>query len=79
MSAEELEAERSAELTRIGNRVRELREAAGLTQQQVADHLRVHRMTVWRVEHGRFDLGASQLRRLAALLGVKPSAIIDWE
>jgi transcriptional regulator with XRE-family HTH domain len=68
---------REAELRRIGARVRELRVAAGPTQQQVADHLEVHRMTTWRVEHGRFDLGASQVQRLAALLGVRPSAIID--
>ena len=76
MRSEDVAAERDAELQRIGNRVRELREAAGLTQQQVADHLHVHRMTVWRVEHGRFDLGASQIRPLAHLLGVPPSTIL---
>ena len=76
MRSEDVAAERDAELQRIGNRVRELREAAGLTQQQVADHLHVHRMTVWRVEHGRYDLGASQLRPLAALLGVDPAALL---
>ena len=76
MRSEDVAAERDAELQRIGARVRELREAAGLTQQQVADHLHVHRMTVWRVEHGRFDLGASQLRPLAHLFGVPPSEIL---
>jgi transcriptional regulator with XRE-family HTH domain len=79
MRSEDVAAERDAELQRIGARVRELREAAGITQQQVADHLHVHRMTVWRVEHGRFDLGASQIRSLAALLGVRPSSLIDFE
>ena len=59
--------------------MREVREAVGLTQQEVADQLHVHRMTVWRVEHGRFDLGASQIRPLAALLGVEAAAFFDMD
>jgi transcriptional regulator with XRE-family HTH domain len=68
---------RSAELRRIGMQVRRLREAAGLTQSELADGAGVHRVTISKVENGRLDLGVSHLRALAGALGVSASALID--
>lgn len=58
-----------------GNQVRSLREARLWTQEQLAEHCRVHPRTVQRVEaHGT---GSSQtLRAIAAVLAVDPSALL---
>lgn len=40
---------------RLKNRVRELREALGLSQQELGDRLEVSRQTVNSIETGRYD------------------------
>lgn len=69
--------DRKAELKLLGARVKELRQAAGCTQQEVADAIGVNRVTVARFEAGAHDLGVSRLRGLAAVLAVDPGAF--WE
>ncbi len=62
-----------AELARkaLGERLRRLREAAGLTQVELAKRAGVGRVTVVRIENGRMDARTETLRRLARALGVK--------
>ena len=67
---------RESDLARVGAHLRVLRENARRTQQEVADALGIHRMTIWRIEHGRFDLGLSQALALARFLGVDPGALL---
>jgi DNA-binding XRE family transcriptional regulator len=55
--------DRAAEMRRLGDRAREMRLAAGQTQQDVADELGVTRAPVNRFEGGLNDLGASRWRR----------------
>lgn len=69
--------ERDPEVVRLAGRVRELRVAAGLTQQEVADSIGMNRVTVARLEAGLHDLGSSRLGALAEVLGVEPGAF--WE
>jgi DNA-binding XRE family transcriptional regulator len=63
---------RELELKRLGARARDLRTAAGLTQQEVADAVGVTRATINRFEAGSNDFGSSRLSALAAALGASP-------
>jgi transcriptional regulator with XRE-family HTH domain len=53
----------------LGTQLREMREAVGLSQQEVADHLGVVYITYYRWEKGKTEPTFSQLCRLARLFG----------
>jgi transcriptional regulator with XRE-family HTH domain len=65
-----------AESTReqIANRLRTAREAAGLSQGQVAKLLDYHRPTISEVEAGRRKVSGEELTRFASLYSVS----IEW-
>lgn len=71
-SPEQLAARR-AEMQRLGAVARELREAAGLSQGQVADLVGVTRATINRFESGLHDLGSSHFAAMARAFRVRPS------
>jgi transcriptional regulator with XRE-family HTH domain len=52
------------------NRLKELREQKGFTQQGLADALGSHAITISRLERGNMQLTASWMERIAAALGV---------
>lgn len=58
----------------IVERLRTAREAAGLSQSQVAKLLEMHRPTITELEAGRRRIVAEELVRLADLYGVS----LDW-
>lgn len=60
-----------------GARVRTLREAAGLTQEQVAESMGVAVSTVSRLERGASGINTSRLPALAASLGVSVSNLFS--
>ncbi|SEC00138.1 Helix-turn-helix [Nocardioides exalbidus] len=70
-------AQRAGEMARIGARVRELRKARGLTQQQLSDVVGLHRVNLNKFENGRADLGVSRVRALAGALGVGPGQLFE--
>jgi len=51
------------------NRVREIRSAAGLTQEELGARAGVSRQTIISIERGRYDPSLSLAFKLAALLG----------
>ena len=57
----------------IASRLRLARQAAGLSQGQVAKHLGWHRPTVSEIEAGRRRVQAEELTLLAELYGVRGS------
>lgn len=61
-------------LTAVGARLREARKAAGLTQTEAADALRVTSESIGRWERGQNEPGLSQTAHLAELYGVS----LDW-
>ncbi len=61
----------------FGNRIKELRERAGLTQAQLADRMVVSRSTVANWETGSRLPDLSMLARLAGCLGVEPYMLLD--
>lgn len=61
----------------VAARLREFREALGLTQAQVAEQMGVHRPTVSEIEAGRRALTAEELYLLAGTYGVSVSEVLS--
>ena len=52
----------------LGEKIKILREKAGLTQEELAHEVGVQRNTVWRWENGRANLTSETLQRLSSVL-----------
>jgi transcriptional regulator with XRE-family HTH domain len=61
----------------FGNRLRELREAAGLTQRQLAEQAGLHLQGVVKLERGEREPAWSTLLALAKALGVSVAAFAE--
>lgn len=57
--------------------LRQLREAAFLTQAELAQKAGLTEATVSRIEHGHHEPRISTVRRLATALGVHPRELVD--
>lgn len=64
--------------TEIGSRIKSLREARGLTLEQVGDFIGVNKATVQRYEIGDIDIKRNVAIKLAECLGTSPSYIMGW-
>lgn len=64
-------------LAAFGERMRELRSRAGLTQDGLADAAGMDRKTVNRMEMGRHSPNIPALLALASALAVLPGALLD--
>jgi len=56
---------------KVGAMLREAREAAGLTQEQLADRLNTKKTAISRIENHAEDIKLSTLERVATALGKK--------
>lgn len=61
----------------FGRRVRELRQAQGLSQEGLAERSGLHRTYISSLERGRRNVGLDNVHTLAKALGVKPSALLE--
>lgn len=77
LSAADAKAKRANELVWLGARVRGLRLDRGLTQEQLAMAIGVHRVNLNKFEHGHTDLGVSRIRALADALGVDAGQLFE--
>lgn len=64
-------------LVAFGDRVRSLREQAGLSQEEVADGSGMHWSYVGQIERGQRNLGYLNILSLARGLGVEPSRLVQ--
>lgn len=64
-------------LRKFGRRVRELRERAGLSQENLADQAGLHRTYIGGIERGERNVGLLNLCRLARALKVLPSVLLE--
>lgn len=62
---------------RFGRRVRELREAQGISQEALAARADIHRTYLGGVERGERNLALNNVEKLARALGVSASALFD--
>lgn len=60
----------------VGRNIKGAREAAGLTQEQLADRAGMHTMEVSRYERGVRDLRVSTVARIATGLGVTAADLL---
>lgn len=58
-----------SERLRIGNRLRELREAQGLTTTQLAEMCGMSHSTISKVENGKWSVSLDLLSKIAGALG----------
>lgn len=63
----------------IGDRIRQLREQLGLTQEEVGNKIGVTKATVNRYETGEIDIKRTIAIKLADVLNSTPSYIMGWE
>ena len=66
-----------ADQVRAGQRLRALREVAGLNQQQLARRAAIAAEEISRLEHGRRAALASTVHKLSQALGVAPEHFVD--
>lgn len=64
---------------RLGQRLRELRLAAGLTQAELARRTGIHRPNIARVEAGRHTPSLETLARIATAIGVPTTRVLSEE
>jgi len=64
-------------LVDLGKRITKLREAAGLSVQELADKVEVSRMHIYRIERGENAASIIVLRRIADALGFGLSDILN--
>lgn len=63
-------------LQRLGDKVRELRNARGQTQAELAARCKLHRTFIGSVERGERNLSVLNLRKIARILRVDPSELV---
>lgn len=67
---------RSQYTDRFGNRLRQLRESKGLSQEQVANQAGLHRTHVSLIERSQRSVRIGTLEKLARALGVEPGELV---
>ena len=68
---------KDAELVELGQRVRVLRQNAGLTQESLADQSDLHWSYVGQIERGERNLTYKNILKLARGLGMSPASLFD--
>lgn len=61
---------------KISEKIKELREKAGLTQEELAERTGVQRNTVWRWENDKAKLKADNIQRLSLVFNVDTSELM---
>ena len=61
----------------IGNNIKELRKSKGVTQQQIADLINMHRSNYSKVENGQREISISALNKIAKYFNVSIDDIIN--
>jgi transcriptional regulator with XRE-family HTH domain len=61
----------------LGQRVRDLRLAKGLSQEKLAELAKLHRNYVGSIERGQKNVGVISIVKLAHALSERPSILLD--
>jgi transcriptional regulator with XRE-family HTH domain len=77
MPLDDQPADVSGDLAAIGRRIQDCRRAAGLSQDQLAEQIGIGRRQVQRIENGRADPRLSWLARIARVVDVPLTDLVD--
>lgn len=67
----------NSQINKFGTVVCELREKAGLTQEQLAKLCQVHVRTIGRIENGEIAIGLETILSLAKVFKCQPSVLLE--
>ncbi len=62
---------------KVGERVRQLRKEAGLSQEELADIAGLHRTYIGAIERGERNISLINIVQLARALRVKPAELLE--
>ena len=62
----------------LAQKIKDLRNRKGLSQEQLADAAQINLRTVQRIEAGETEPRGDTLARIANALNIKPDELIDW-
>ncbi len=63
---------------KLSNRIKELRNRKGFSQEELAENSGLSLRTIQRIENGETEPRGDSLKRLANSLGASPDELIDW-
>ena len=66
-------------LKALGKKIKELRKAQKISQDQLAYESNMHRTHINRIENGKLDAGISKLRAIAKALNISLKEFVDVE
>ena len=66
-------------ISEIGEKIKQLRESANLTQQQIADYLKVDQSLISKFEKGERTISSDALKQLAILFCCPVSVLVSEE
>ena len=66
-------------LKALGKKIKGLRKAQKISQDQLAYESNMHRTHINRIENGRLDAGISKLRAIAKALNISLKELVDVE
>ncbi len=61
----------------IGDKIREVRLAKGLSQEEIAFEADLHRAYIGQIERGEKNIGVQNLQKIATALKIKISALVE--
>ena len=61
----------------VGERIRKIRLAKGLSQEELAFEADLHRAYIGQIERGEKNIGVQNLQKIASALKIKISKLID--
>jgi len=67
-------------MSEMGNRIRDLRIAAGLTQEQLGEKVGLQKSAIAKYENGKTEnMKRSVIKKMAEVLGVSPAYLMGFE
>ena len=66
-------------MIKLGQRIKELREQSGISQQKLAEMLGVSRPTISQIESEERKISADELIKLAAIFNLSIESLVDLE